>query len=301
MFSTIDKIATLRTAKAQAVLKLTPRLLKVLRSKTGPKGDALEIARAAGLLAAKKTPELIPHCHPIPLDQIAIDYEWGETEITVLSRVSAVWKTGVEMEALLAVQIVAVTLFDMLKPLDSNMEITGVKVLEKTGGKSDFREIISGDFKTAVIVTSDGTYSGKREDRSGRLIKERLENYGIANCDYRILPDERDEILKSLQEYYEKKFDLVITTGGTGLGPRDVTADVTADFIDRVIPGIMETARSFGQQRTPYSMLSRGVAGLKGNMVVVNLPGSSKGTKESLDAIFPALLHGYKMMRGEGH
>ncbi|MBI4223790.1 MAG: bifunctional molybdenum cofactor biosynthesis protein MoaC/MoaB, partial [Deltaproteobacteria bacterium] len=140
-----------------------------------------------------------------------------------------------------------------------------------------------------------------RQDKSGQIILEALKNYGIADPAYHVLPDEAEAILKKMHQCYKEKFDLVLTTGGTGLGPRDVTVEATQQFIDREVPGIMEAARSFGQRRTPYAMLSRGIAGLKGGMLVVNLPGSSRGTEETLAAIFPAILHGYKMMEGGGH
>ena len=94
---------------------------------------------------------------------------------------------------------------------------------------------------------------------------------------------------------------LILSTGGTGLGPRDVTVEATKEIIDREIPGIMETARAYGQERTPYAMLSRGLAGQRGDTLIINLPGSSKGVEECLNAIFPAVLHGYKMMKGFGH
>lgn len=301
MFSTADKISTLRRAVAQAVLRLNPKLIEVLRSRSGPKGDALEIAKAAGVIAAKKTWELIPYCHPIPIDQISIDYEIREDSVEIRSEVTSVGKTGVEMEALVAAQITATTLFDMLKPLDAGMEITDVRVIAKKGGKSSFKEKLPRDFKVAILVTSDGTYAGEREDRSGRVIRERLVGFGISDPEYRILPDDKEKIQEALLRLFEEKYSLVLTTGGTGLGPRDVTVEATRGVIEREVPGIMEAARAFGQQRTPYSMLSRGLAGVKGGMLIVNLPGSSKGAKETLDAIFPAVLHAYRMMAGGGH
>ncbi|MBI4224389.1 MAG: bifunctional molybdenum cofactor biosynthesis protein MoaC/MoaB [Deltaproteobacteria bacterium] len=299
MFSTINKTETLRTARAQAVLRAATPIDELVKS--GPKGNALEIARAAGILAAKRTWEIIPYCHPIPIDHIAVDFETDAAEVKITATVQTVWKTGVEMEALMAAQIAATTLFDMLKPVVSGMVITEARVLEKTGGKTNFKEVIPKGFKAAVIVTSDGTHAKKRPDKSGQIILEALKNYGIADPAYHILPDEAEAILKKLRQCHQEKFDLVLTTGGTGLGPRDVTVEATRKFIDREVPGVMEAARAFGQQRTPYAMLSRGLAGLKGGMLVVNLPGSSKGTQESLNAIFPAILHGYKMMAGGGH
>lgn len=301
MFSTVDKIETLRMARAQAVLNVGPELVEVLRSRQGPKGDALEIARAAGILAAKRTGEMIPYCHPIPLDHVSIEFEMVTTEVKITACIQALGKTGVEMEALLAVQIAATTLFDMLKPITSEMEITDIKVIEKRGGKSSFSETIPKRFKAAVIVTSDGTFAGKRQDTSGQMIKDRLNQFGIQNIEYVILPDDKEQIAILLRDFSTKAFDLVMTTGGTGLGPRDVTVEATRAVIDCEVPGIMEAARSFGQRRTPYAMLSRGLAGLKGKMLVINLPGSSQGVRESLDAIFPAILHSYKMMVGRGH
>lgn len=301
MISTEHKTTTLRKAKAEATLILNPTAFGMLRERKTPKGDPLEVAKVAGVLAAKKTSELIPYCHPLPLDQVTIDYALEQGELKITSSVTAIWKTGVEMEALIACQVTAATIFDMLKMVDPKIKITNVHVVEKTGGKSDYQESLPQDFKAAVIVTSDGTAAGKRKDRSGQIIKKRLEDFGITHVEYIILPDTIEEIQRSLLHFFEKKFNLVITTGGTGLGPRDVTVEATKRVIDREIPGIMEAARTFGQQRTPYAMLSKGIAGLRGNMLILNLPGSSKGTEESLDAIFPAMLHGYKMMGGGGH
>lgn len=301
MISTENKTTTLRQAKAEATLSMAPAALNMLRERKTPKGDALETAKIAGMLAAKKTPELIPHCHPLPLDQVTVDFEFLEGKVKIRSCVTAIWKTGVEMEALIAAQVAATTLFDMLKMVDPKMRIDGLFVTEKTGGKSDYRESLPADFKAAVIVTSDGTHAGKREDRSGKIIQKTLRDFGMQNLEYVVLPDALAEIKKTLLQFFERGFDLVLTTGGTGLGPRDVTAAATRAVIDEEIPGVMEAARSFGQQRTPYAMLSKGVAGRKGKMLVVNLPGSSRGTEESLAAIFPALLHGYRMMRGGGH
>ncbi len=301
MFSTVDKITTKRRASAQAILNMPEAFVETLRLGETPKGDALEIARAAGILAAKKTGEMIPFCHPIPIDQIRIEYELQKNTVKIISHVEAIWKTGVEMEALMAAQMTALVLFDMLKPLGTEMSITDVRVLSKRGGKSDFKEALPENFKAAVIVSSDGTYAGTREDKSGKIILERLRRVGVEHGDYLILPDDEDKIRAALLDFCEKHFHLIITTGGTGLGPRDVTVEATKSVIEKEIPGIMEAARHFGQSRTPYAMLSRGVAGLRGQTLILNLPGSSNGTRESLDALIPALLHTYKMMAGGGH
>ena len=300
MKSITDKTITLRRAVAASTVLVKLETIERLKSNDLPKKDVLAIARAAAVMAAKKTSELIPYCHPIPIDFVEIEFEIEAHQIKIIASVEAIWKTGVEMEALAAASVAALTIYDMLKPVDKEIEIVSTKLLSKEGGKSDFVEKIPQGFQAAVIVTSDGTFQGKREDKSGKIIKGRLERYGI-NPSYTILPDDKNLIVEKLKELCKQGVLLILTTGGTGLGPRDVTVEATREVIDREIPGIMEAARSYGQNRTPYAMLSRGLAGQKGNTIIVNLPGSSKGTEETLSAIFPAILHSYKMMKGFGH
>ncbi len=301
MFFTDDKTTTLREAVAVGTIIMAASTLVRVKEKTTPKGDVIELARTAGVLAAKKTPELIPYCHPLPLDGVKVDFELIENGIRVTALVKTIWKTGVEMEALTAVSIATLTLYDMLKPIDQNLEITSIKLLTKKGGKTDFKENIPKGLKIAVIVTSDGTHQGIRQDQSGKLICKRLLSMGLEPQEYLILPDEKEKIQSTLLRLCEENFQLIVTTGGTGLGPRDVTVEATASVIDREVPGAAEAMRSFGQERTPYAMLSRGLVGLRGKCLIINLPGSSKGVDESMNAIFPGVLHSYKMMGGGGH
>jgi cyclic pyranopterin phosphate synthase len=271
-----------------------------MRTNDLPKKDVLVVARVAATSAAKKTSELIPYCHPLPVDMVEVEFDVRDDHVGVTARVEAIWKTGVEMEALTAASVAALTIYDMLKPVDKDIVIESVRLEEKRGGKSSFADEVPEGFRAAVVVTSDGTYEGKREDRSGKLISARLESFGITHS-YHILPDDEEKIVSLLRELIEGGTDLILTTGGTGLGPRDVTVEATRRVIEREIPGIVEASRSFGQNRTPYAMLSRGVAGVCGGSIVVNLPGSSRGADESLSAIFPGILHAYPMIRGGGH
>jgi len=296
-----NKIETLRTAKAQSLLKMKEETLQILREGKGPKGDPLPLARAAAILAAKKTSDLIPYCHPILLDHVGVEFEFRDGIIAITTEVTAVAKTGVEMEALTAASIAALTVYDMLKPVDSEMEILGTKLLEKRGGKSSFRNFIPKGFKAAVLVTSDGSAKGIREDKSGKIIQKRLEEFGVKEIAYQILPDEKEQIIRELLKFCEEGCPLVMTTGGTGLGPRDVTIEATREVIEREVPGMAEAMRTYGQRRTPYAMLSRGTVGIRRKTMIVNLPGSSKGVEESMDAIFPALFHAYPIAEGEGH
>jgi len=300
MKSVTDKIDTARSAVAVSTVVTDPDSIQKLVNNKLPKKDVLVVARVAGVNGAKRCSDLIPYCHPLPIDSVSIDYEIQHDRITITAKAEAIWKTGVEMEALTAASVTALTIYDMLKPLNREIEITATKLISKKGGKSQFKERIPQGFKAAVIVTSDGTHAGKREDRSGKVIKERLEALSIDHS-YSVLPDDKELIAAKLRELCDQKINLILTTGGTGLGPRDVTVEATQDVMDRQIPGIMEAARSYGQKRTPYAMLSRGLAAQKGKTIIINLPGSSNGVREALNAIFPGVLHSYGMMRGEGH
>src|SRR3989338_6277552 len=168
MRSVTDKVETLRKATAQSCIAMKSETIERVKANDLPKKDVFAMARAAGVMAAKKTFDIIPYCHPIPIDSVEIDFEVQTDRVVITASVETVWKTGIEMEALTAASVAALTLYDMLKPVDQEMEIVSTKLLSKRGGKSDFTEKIPAGFKAAVIVTSDGTAKGMREDKSGR-------------------------------------------------------------------------------------------------------------------------------------
>jgi len=297
------KISTLRTAEALAVLRLSQSTIDRIEAREIPKGDPLEVAKVAAIQAAKNTSQIIPYCHPLPIEYVGVEFEIGVGTIQVDISVKSIGKTGVEMEALTAASVAALTLYDMLKMLDDDMTIEAVKLLNKRGGKSDFRRKHQhSTLKAAVLVLSDSIAAGAKSDRSGQLIVERLEAEGIEIADYRIIPDDTETIVKQLREYADElELNLVMTTGGTGFSPRDNTPEAMDQVIEKEAPGIAETIRTYGQARTPYSMMSRGRAGIRGKTLIVNLPGSRGGVKDSLNGVFPGLLHAFKMLKGGGH
>jgi len=302
MIDVSPKFHTLRYALAEGFLFGRPEALKRVFDKTVPKGDVIEVARAAGILAAKKCSDLIVFCHPIPLDWVEVHLEEHPKGIRVTAEVRSVWKTGVEVEAVTAVTGALLNAYDMLKPLDDSLSFGEIKVLKKKGGKSDFAGRQEETIKAAVLVISDSTFAGSRQDGSGLLIKDFLEKQSIKVAVYDILPDEKTQVsgrLKSLAD--GGQVQLIFTTGGTGLGPRDVTPEATEEILDKNISGISEAVRRHGKDRTPFAMLSRGAAGIRKNCLIINLPGSSKGALESLQALFPGLLHAYPMLQGKGH
>ena len=199
--------------------------------------------------------------------------------------------------------VVALNIYDMLKPVDKEVEIGHIRLLKKKGGKSDFKDkfLDRSDIKAAVIVCSDTISAGQKEDKAGKAIVTKLESSKIQIHAYEIIPDEKDEIIKKFQEYVEDKIQLIIFTGGTGLSIRDITPDSLEDLIDRRIPGIEEAIRSYGQNRMPYAMLSRSLVGVKDSSLLMCLPGSTNGAKESMDAVFPFILHIFSILKGGGH
>jgi len=302
MIDVSPKFYSLRYAEAEGYLYGSPEVFERISTKKVPKGDVLEVARAGGISAAKRCSDLIVFCHPIPLDWVEIHFELEAKHMRVIAEVRSVWKTGVEVEAITAVTGALLNAYDMLKPLDSGLSFGGVRVVRKKGGKNDFFDKLSRPVKTAVLVISDSTYSGERKDESGLIIKKFLKDLPVEVSVYETLPDNREMIAKRLVALADQEgLQLVFTTGGTGLGPRDITPEATLDILDKTVPGIVEAMRRHGRDRTPLAMLSRGEAGVRGRCVIINLPGSSKGALESIQSLFPGLLHIFPMMWGKGH
>ena len=305
MFDVSIKGDTLRIATAQAIIKVSPDSIDLIKNKMTPKGDIIEAAKLSAALGAKKTWELIPYCHSIPIDHISTQILLYESSIKIKVSVKSVWKTGVEMEALTGCCTAALTIYDMLKPIDNHLIIESIKLLDKTGGKRDFIENLDKKITIAIFVISDSTFNGTRVDKSGKMIIDRLKNNYATNTEivgYEILPDNLDKIKAYLIKYSdEKKVDLIITSGGTGFSKRDVTPEATKMVIDKEATGISETIRSYGQRRTPLSMLSRGISGTRDKTLIVNLPGSTKAVSESLDLLLPSIFHVFNMLGGKGH
>jgi cyclic pyranopterin phosphate synthase len=302
MVDITHKIITQRTATAQAIVKVgSPTTMQAILNNTVPKGNVLEVSRTAGLFAVKNTSNSSPDCHPMPIEFTGIEYELLEDSVLIKVTVKAIYRTGVEVEAMHGASIVALTMYDMLKPIDKQVEISTIKLLHKKGGKSDYGVKEDLDLSVAVIVCSDSVSSGKKEDRAGKVISDKIKNLGLSVSSYSVIPDEVLDIQETINKLCSAKKDLIILTGGTGLSNRDVTPEAIIPMLDRRIPGIEEAIRSYGQVRTPYAMLSRSVVGFKGNTLIMALPGSTAGASESMDAVFPSVLHLFKILNGFNH
>jgi molybdenum cofactor biosynthesis protein MoaC len=296
------KTSTLRKAIAMATVKVSQNsTIAAVEQRKVPKGDVFEFARAAALLAIKKTGDLIPDCHPLPVEYAALRYNITALKIHIEVEVHTIYKTGVEVEAMHGASVAALVIYDMLKPIDKQVEIEGIRLVEKQGGKSNVPKIAVEHLKAAVVVCSDRTSAGKQKDISGHLLVELLQKQEFQNIAYYVVPDEREAIGQRLEQCKSEGIDLLIFTGGTGLSPRDITPEAVAPYITQHIPGIMETVRQYGQERMKTAMLSRGIAGFAENMLVITFPGSPGGVQEGFSALFPQVLHVFQVRGGTPH
>jgi len=302
MVDITHKSFTLRKAIATATVQTSSRqTIEAIEQRKVPKGDIFEFSRAAALFAIKKTSDVIPDCHPLPVEYASITYNIEGLSVQISVEVHTIYKTGVEVEAMHGASVAALVMYDMLKPIDKNVEIQNIRLQEKHGGKSDPKKYANCKLKCAVVVCSDTAYRSEKEDTSGKAIIAILGKHGMTDVEYIIIPDDFDTIQNTLRDYISHNKDLVLFTGGTGLSERDVTPDAVEAFIDKHIPGIMETARNYGQQRVKTAMLSRGVAGFAKDTLVLTLPGSKKGAEETMEALFPQLLHVFEVKDNYPH
>ncbi len=302
MVNITHKSNSLRKAIATAeVVVSSPETLQAIKNNKVPKGDVFSFARVAALFAVKKTSDTIPDCHPLPIEFTDIGFRINEMSITVTVEVHTIYKTGVEVEAMHGASVAALTLYDMLKPIDKHIEITNIRLLHKEGGKSDMAKSEPRNISAVVIVCSDSVFAKEAIDKAGVAVIAKLEKISVSISKYVIIPDEEADIREQLENGVRDGINLLVFVGGTGVSPRDITPDTIKPFLDKELMGVMEQARNYGQQRTPYAMLSRGVAGFVKQTLVITLPGSTKGAMETMDALFPAILHAFPIAKGQRH
>jgi cyclic pyranopterin phosphate synthase len=312
-----------RIARARARVRMSPRSAEAVHAGNGPKGEVLGVARLAGIQAAKQTSQLIPLAHPLPLTLIDVSatVDLREGIVELVSEVRTVARTGVEMEAMTACAVAALTVYDMVKGLERGIEIEQVTLLEKRGGRSDYRRALQGPqaplprgdgpmvqdeqprlpsgTRAALITISTSKAAGQGEDESGARLSELAARLGAEVVGRELIADDRAEIEQRLRHWADdERCALVLTTGGTGLAPSDVTPEATAAVIERDIPGIAEAMRSASRLHTRNWMLSRGMAGVRGSALIVNLPGSPASIGQLGDALAQALVHAIELIAG---
>ncbi len=299
MVDVTNKIPTMRSAVAEGWIFLSAATLAAIQNNAIPKGNVLNCARIAGIMAAKKCSDIIPLCHPLNLSYTGIDFKISKEGINIEVVVKTRESTGVEMEALTAVSAAALTIYDMCKAVDKKMEIRGIKLLKKRGGKSHH----SGDYRphVGIITLSDSVASQKAEDSSGPILINGFTNAGCKVNHYEVLPDGSENLKPLIQFWFEEGVELILTTGGTGLGPRDLTINTVEPLMEYKLPGIENALHDWGRGKVKTAMLSRLSAGVIGNSIIICLPGSPSAVTDALQVLIPDIFHAYHMLKGEKH
>jgi molybdenum cofactor biosynthesis protein MoaC len=333
-----EKAVTRRRAVASGRIHMAVETVARIRMKDMPKGDVLAMAEVAGIMAAKNTSSILPLCHPLALDAVRVYWEIEQTSIRVTCEAICHGKTGVEMEALTGASAALLCVYDLTKVIDPVMEISGVRLELKEGGKSGVwrpptkeneaagvglamgetihirRDSSSSDrhehhagmarflnVAAAAITLSDRCSRGEARDESGPLLADYLNAHGATVREALVLPDDREELKRHILRLAESGIELILTSGGTGLGPRDVSPEAVREIASRRVEGIGELLRSHGAKYTNRSWLSRSEAYVVGKALVVLFPGSPKAVKQGLEAVGDVLPHAIQMVRGGNH
>lgn len=322
-FSMIDvggKRKTTRRAVAAGTISLGPNAFVKVRDKSLPKGDCFPMAEIAGVGGAKRCADLLPMCHPLPLDQLLVSFELNhETQsVRVFCEAVAHAKTGVEMEALAGANAALLCIWDLCKGTDPVLRISDLELLTKTGGKSgvwiNTGALIPGwildrlpsktslmNRKIAVLVMSDRVSEGTYEDESGKYLVEALAGEGADVCAYQVIPDDYELIQKTIMNVSEAHDPhIILCSGGTGPGPRDVTPLALADYLNPELPGLGEWLRSESAVYTKTAWLSRMGGGLIGRALVITLPGSLQAVKECFGIFIEGLPKAIMMIEKQG-
>lgn len=307
------KASTARVAVAAGELQTTAEVVALVRADGMPKADVLATARIAGIAGAKKTSELIPLCHQLALSSVKVEFAFTDTTIAIEATAKTSGQTGVEMEALTAVAVAGLTLHDMVKALDPAATLNAVRLLTKDGGKrghwvrdaataaTDPGPAPAGDLparSAVVLVASTGGASGTRTDTTGPELVSWLAEQGFSVRGPLVYADA--DIAAGLADALSGAPALVLSTGGTGASPTDRTPEATRAVLDRELPGLAEAMRRKGTEKTAHATLSRGLAGLAGRTVVVNLPGSPGGVRDGISVLEPVLDHLLAQVAGGG-
>ena len=299
MVDVTDKVVNVRIAKAEGKISMLPETILAIQDDALPKGNVLTTAKIAGIQSAKKTAEMIPMCHQLNLSYVDIEFEFDSDVICIRSIVKTKEATGVEMEALSAVSGAALTIYDMCKSVDKSMIIGEMKLVKKIGGKSD--HVVEYRPNIGVITLSDSISKGEGEDKSGPILIDGFSNAGCLVNHHETFPDGSKKLVSTIQDWVKDGVELIITTGGTGLGPRDLTIETMEKVFDSKLPGVEQTLHAYGRGKVKTAMLSRLTAGVVNGVIVICLPGSTGAAKDALQVLIPTIFHSFHMMKGEKH
>ncbi|MGL4766765.1 MAG: bifunctional molybdenum cofactor biosynthesis protein MoaC/MoaB [Formosimonas sp.] len=317
MINVGHKPITHRIAIARGQITLGADAFELLRNRSLPKGDALILAEVAGIQGAKNASSLMPLCHPMGLDAVQMAHELHaeSCSVSIYCTASTHAKTGVEMEALAGVNAALLTIWDLCKMINPHLQMNHIELLAKVGGKSGLwlnpngvpdwvREQVAprvydlSAFNFAVLTLSDRASSGVYADKSGALLVEMLHTHQARIHSKQVLPDDAATLKNTLLQLSQTEVDCIISTGGTGVAPRDITPEVVHSIADKTIDGLGELLRISGAAFTTLSWASRATAAVVNQTLIITLPGSPKAVAEGMDVLIPILPHFIKIMKG---
>ena len=305
MVDVSEKAVTTRVATAAGRVLVSPEVVALLRGTGVPKGDAVAVARIAGIAGAKRTPDLVPLCHPIALHGVTVDLEVTDEAVEITATARTADRTGVEMEALTSVAVAGLTMIDMVKAVDPRASdhrrpAAGQERREERGAGLDERAPRERARRRRHRVQPRllRRLRGPQRPRPGRG----LTTLGFAVDGPRVLPDDVDQLESALREAVDGGVDVVLTTGGTGLSPTDVTPEATGRVLEREAPGLAEAVRRYGvgERGADLGALPR-PRRHGGRTLIVNLPGSTGGVRDGLAVLGPLLPHIVSQLRGGDH
>lgn len=294
----MDRPRHKRTARAEATLRLDTQAHAELEN-----SPVLHTARVAGVIAARRAGEVLPYAPDAEVGSLDVTFDWAGDDLHISAHISGLARASLGSRALLACQVCAATIVDML-PGHAHAVVEQAQITEERGGLDGLAYHFDPPLKAAVVTISDAVKAGHKEDRAAEIVRQELADLadqGVSLVDADVLGDDRAAIDAEIRRLVAADVDLVLTVGGTGLAHTDVTVDTVEPMLERSVPGIMEAARAYGQELTPLAFMSRGVAGLIDDTLVVTLPGSRAGARESCEALMPALLHVFKTLRKSRH
>ena len=297
------KKPTRRIAIAQGEIILGEKAFFLLKNNQMPKGNPLTLCEITGILSAKLTANILPLCHPISIDSVKIICKIIEKSksIMITCQVNTFSKTGAEMEALMGLNGALLCIYDVVKQIDSKLKISNIELIYKSGGKSFFikknKNNLNTSIKFCLISISDRAHGKIYSDISGHILNKNLISYGFNCLNKCLIPDNyniiKNTIIKNISIY---KPNIILTTGGTGINKKDITPEILKDICNKIIPGIGELIRNISSQYTKNACLSRTLAGIYKQTLIIALPGNINSISQIMPVLIKPINHAISLL-----